>query len=269
MVAAVSDRASAWRLIERFAQTWGNPLCKGDGYSEAELMTAEQRLGLRLPTALREAYVMFGRRQDLVGPPDGLRPLLSPERLYTQKLHAAGGIELLIFHSENYGCWDCGIRLTDLDLPDPPTVFWNTCGDDDCQTFGAVWLDRLSIACIEIVLTQSLLSDDPALCRRGQLQAHDLDILECTFPRLGLPTYPVSRPPCASGSDWFVGDDVLLRLERYVGTRGDVGSSFDIPSWNRPHTCADLDIRGRTAEAADAAVAQLPRDWFDWPGRSR
>lgn len=267
MAAAVSDRASAWRFIQRFTQEWGRwPLGEDDGYSEAELEAAEQRLGLRLPTALREAYAMFGRREDLVGSPEGLFPLLRPDQLYAQKLFAADGIELLIYHTEGYGCWRCGIRLTDLQLPDPPTVFWNTCGDDECQTTGVAWLDRLSTSCVEIVLTQWRLPGHE-LHHMGELRADDLSVLERSFPRLGLPTYPVSRPSCAPGTDWFVGDDVLLRLDRYIGTRGDAGSSGAIPSWRRPFACAGLEVRGRTAEAADAVVAQLPKDWFRWPGR--
>lgn len=227
---------------------------------------AEQRLGLRLPAALREAYALFGRREDLVGSPEGLFPLLRPEQLKTEKLFAADGIELLIYHTGIPGCWECGIRVTDLQLPDPPTVFLNSCADEDCQTTGVAWLDRLSTACVEIALTQwRPLGHE--LHRRGELRADDLSVLERNFPRLGLPTYPVSRPSCAPGADWFLGDDVLLRLDRYIGTRGDAGSAHDIPSSFRPFACADFEVRGRTAAAVDTVIAQLPKDWFRWPGR--
>jgi hypothetical protein len=154
------------------------------------------------------------------------------------ELFAPDGVELLIYRGENYGCWSCGIRLLDLGLVDPPTVFWNTCGDDECQTTGVVWLDSFSTACVEMVLTESMLPSDQTLCRTGELCAEEIPVLERTFPKLGLPTYPVTRPPCEPGITWFGGDDVLLRLHRYIGTRGDAGSGSSLSSWDRPLACA-------------------------------
>ena len=62
----------AWRFIRGFADAWLTPLRDGDGYSQAELNAAEDRLGLKLPTALREAYMLFGKRADLCGTQDFL-----------------------------------------------------------------------------------------------------------------------------------------------------------------------------------------------------
>ncbi|MFI5875092.1 hypothetical protein ACIBAH_22045 [Streptomyces sp. NPDC051445] len=58
--AALRDRAEAWRFIAGFAAYWGQPLKPGDGWSSVEVETAERRLGLALPTALREAYRSSG-----------------------------------------------------------------------------------------------------------------------------------------------------------------------------------------------------------------
>ena len=53
----------------------------GDGYDEATLQAAEARLGLRLPTTLRNFYLAWGRRRELLyGGPH----LLSPDELVLQ-----------------------------------------------------------------------------------------------------------------------------------------------------------------------------------------
>ena len=41
------------------------PLAPGDGVAEAEIAAAEARLGLKLPTVLREFYALVGRRKDI------------------------------------------------------------------------------------------------------------------------------------------------------------------------------------------------------------
>lgn len=51
--------------IADFAADWRAPLRAEDGYDAEALDAAERRLGVRLPTALREAYALFGRRDDL------------------------------------------------------------------------------------------------------------------------------------------------------------------------------------------------------------
>src|SRR5262249_49550651 len=57
---------------------WTRPLARGDGYDEDLLWVAGERLGERLPAALRDAYLLFGRRADLTACQD---PLLPPDRL--------------------------------------------------------------------------------------------------------------------------------------------------------------------------------------------
>lgn len=69
----LGDRQRVWGFIAEFAAAWARPLSPGDGYSEDVLWAVGERLGVRLPAALREAYLLFGRRSDLTAQQDPLR----------------------------------------------------------------------------------------------------------------------------------------------------------------------------------------------------
>ncbi|WP_308294009.1 SMI1/KNR4 family protein [Streptomyces sp. UNOC14_S4] len=111
----VEDRSGAWAFIQGFAAHWtGADLGSDDGWTEAELAAAEKRLGVRLPAALREAYLLFGRRQDLTSNHD---VLLGPAELYVDDVK-----EALVFRHENQGAASWGILLDSLQ-DDDPAVF--------------------------------------------------------------------------------------------------------------------------------------------------
>jgi hypothetical protein len=251
------DKDSAWTFIRRFADAWMTPLRDGDGCTQAELNTAEDRLGFTLPTALREAYTLFGNRADLCGTADRLIPL---NELYVDD-HAG----LLIYNVEDQGCWTCGIRLIDLDADDPPTFHVPACSDKECGK-GIAWLERLSTACIEVVLAGSPPSTDETLWRRGELLREEIAVLENTFPRLALPPYPIEQRRCTSSEHWYASEDVVLHLSLNPD-RDDPSSEnewVDDPWPQRPGSRATLHARGRTAEAADAIREALPKEWFHW-----
>src|SRR6185312_3951749 len=73
--AGLGDRGQAWDFIQRFAAAWAAPLEPGDGVSRDVWRAAEQRLGTALPAALREAYLLVGRRPDLTAGQDRLLQL--------------------------------------------------------------------------------------------------------------------------------------------------------------------------------------------------
>lgn len=79
LAAGLQDRHRAWKFIQDFAQAWLTPLRDEDGYSGEELNAAEERLGFKLPAALREAYMLFGKRADLCGT---MNLPKAPDRLY-------------------------------------------------------------------------------------------------------------------------------------------------------------------------------------------
>lgn len=70
----LDDRRQAWDFIGRFAAEWAAPLAAGDGVSRDVWRAAEQHIGAELPAALREAYLLFGRRPDLMARQDRLVP---------------------------------------------------------------------------------------------------------------------------------------------------------------------------------------------------
>ncbi|MEV4534085.1 hypothetical protein AB0J82_09660 [Asanoa sp. NPDC049518] len=52
--------ADVWRFIRSFAAEWAEPIREADDVTRAELDEAEQRLGVRLPEVIREAYQLIG-----------------------------------------------------------------------------------------------------------------------------------------------------------------------------------------------------------------
>lgn len=204
-----------------------SPLGQDDGCGEAELAAAEDRLGLRLPAALREAYGLFGRRADLTSNQD---ELLSPDELDVDE---AG--EVLVFRVENQACASWGVPLADVDAADPPVVMRLDLEDKQAESWDA-WLDRFSLACVEMVLSESLFSDDE-LAGHRELTEQDVALVEQLYARLPMPEYPVSRT--VPGIRWFAGPDLVLREDgRQV-----------------------LWVRGRTAESVEEVLHALPGEW--------
>ena len=111
VAASLGSRQGAWRFIRRFAQSWLTPLTDEDGWTEDDLRAAERRLGLRLPPAIREAYALFGRRQDLTSVQDRL---LDPDQL---EVDVTG--EVLIYRVENQSVAVWGVPLAAMEQPDP------------------------------------------------------------------------------------------------------------------------------------------------------
>jgi hypothetical protein len=110
LAAGILDRRGAWEFVRGFAAAWSAPIRDGDGYDGSELAATEERLGFRLPAALREAYALFGLRKDLNGTMHRLLPL--------EDLGVWEPGDLLSYHAENQGVWGCGVRLADLqELP--------------------------------------------------------------------------------------------------------------------------------------------------------
>lgn len=222
MHAALRSRAEAWRFLTDFAAYWRAPLQAGDGYDSVVLDAAEQRLGLRLPPALREAYMLLGRRDDLCRYQDRL---LRPE-----ELHVYEGA--LVYHAENQGVAHWGVLLGDLDAEDPPAVRRPDLADKAAESWEP-WTGRLSVALVELVMSETALYDGD-----GQSDGADLpDGVLGMFEPL-----PALLPEGNGyGSAWFLGDDVLVHV--YDGC------------W--------LTVRAQSSEALDAVRDAVPGDWVN------
>ena len=228
LASAIGTREDTWLFIRDFADGWLSPLGADDGCGEDELAAVEQRLGVRLPAAIREAYALLGKRPDLTSNHDCL---LSPEEIdvdYTE--------EALIFRTENQGAASWGVPLDQLHEADPPVAIRMHMADWHDESWDA-WLPRFSLACVEIVLSESLHSST-ALRGFKRQTADDTRLLEERFAPLPLPEYPTSQtavPPIR----WYAGPDVLLRDDQRV----------------------HLWARARTPVALEDARHALPGDW--------
>ncbi|MGW9448791.1 SMI1/KNR4 family protein [Streptomyces sp. NPDC055632] len=223
----VEGRSGAWAFIQDFAAHWvGAALGSGDGWTEADLDAAEVRLGLQLPTALREAYVLFGRRRDLTSNHD---VLLGPAELYVDDAK-----EALVFRHENQGAASWGILLDSLQDDDPAVSVRLDLADKSAERWEE-WLERLSLCFVEIALSESLRADEE-LCDFLDPDDDSLELLETNFVRLPFPAYPVGEE-----TRWFLGRDVIVR--------DDDGAA--------------VLARGRTAEAVDRVRDLIPGDWLN------
>ncbi|MER6809848.1 hypothetical protein ABT299_11255 [Spirillospora sp. NPDC000708] len=187
---ALHDRAAAWTFIREFAAGWGLPLGREDGTPEAELAEAEDRLGLRLPAAVREAYALLGRRPDLHS---NLDTLLSPGELVVE--HGA-----LVFREENQGAALWGVMLGDLGRDDPPVHVRQDLADKYAELWEP-WTDRFSPAVLEIVLAESTQGPEE-LCDARDLAPGEDDELARRFALVPFPS--------ESGQNFYTAPGVLL-----------------------------------------------------------
>ncbi|MHB9849042.1 hypothetical protein ACSYGO_07320 [Streptomyces krungchingensis] len=125
--------------------------------------------------ALHEFYARAGGRPDLVANQD---PLLPPHQVFVHD--ECGGV--LAFRSENQGCAFWGVRLTDLDLDDPPVLV-------QARDGWVPFVDRVSLACVELVLSEALFGGEGRLYNACELPADLLGAVPEHFQRVKLPDY--------------------------------------------------------------------------------
>ena len=224
----VPDRGRAWAFIRGFAAAWDEPLTEDDGTPAAELARAEATFGCSLPAALREVYMLLGLRSSLVANQD---PLLPPAEIFVHD--QCGGV--LVFRSENQGCAFWGVRLNDLDQDDPPVFVQARHG-------WVPFLDRVSLACVELVLNEALFGGGGRLYNACELPADLLEAVPERFQRVALPDYPMWTGPEDFPVRWFSAPGQLLRLD-----------GLDAHSW--------LHVRGRTRADLEAICETVPGRW--------
>jgi hypothetical protein len=201
LAAGLGDVGAAWRFIRRFAERYATPVRAGDGYAENELRAAEDRLGHALPTALRQAYALIGKRDDLTSVQNHL---LAPGDLWIDETG-----QVLVFRVENQHVAEWGVPLAAADDPDPPVVF--RLPSNNAPPWRP-FLDRLSVAWVEMVLWEWMLASDDLtdIDNRGLDQAA-VRTLETRFRQLPMPAYPLWPEPDGPAVRWFLSDGALLR----------------------------------------------------------
>ncbi|MGW1847527.1 SMI1/KNR4 family protein [Streptomyces sp. NPDC001966] len=232
LAAGTESRGGAWQFIRGFVANWSVPLGDADGWTEADLVAAEERLGFRLPRALRDGYLLFGRRRDLTRNHD---VLLSPS-----ELHVDDSEEVLVFRHENQGAASWGILLEALGEEDPAVFIRADLADKAAERWEG-WLERLSLAFIDIILSEFLQADDEYGDFLDDFDDQGIETLERLCTRLPFPAYPVGE--AEPGIRWFLGDDVLVR---------DDGGMVVL-------------ARGRTEEGINGIRDLIPGDWLNDP----
>jgi hypothetical protein len=222
----VRDAAGSWRFLRRFAARYATAIAPGDGRDEEELRAAETRLGFPLPASLRAVYELIGKRHDLTRSQDRL---LGPDQV-----HVDDTGQVLVFRVENQDVAQWGVPLSAVAEPDPPVVFRLRQAERMWQPF----LERVSLASVEMVLSEWLLSGDTFTNDR-ELDDDAVAVLEKQFRRLPMPDYP-----CWAGPDrptrWFDGFGTVLRE--------------DAETW--------LWVRAASADGVAAVRHALPGVWL-------
>ncbi|MEU2619461.1 SMI1/KNR4 family protein [Streptomyces sp. NPDC007157] len=195
----VRTRSQAWDFVHWFAGEWlGRPLEPEDGCAVEELAAAEAGLGFELPVALREGYALFGRRDDLTRQQD---PLVPPSGLYVDD--ALGGV--LVFRRENQDCAYWGIPLVEIEQDDPLVVV-------ESQQGWIPFFDRMSLAWVELVLSESLFGADSHYDACELPDALVLS-LHTRYARVDLPDHPMWASEDDSPVRWYAAPGRLVRRD--------------------------------------------------------
>lgn len=117
--ARLAKREDRWPLLKGWAVAWCDSFQASDGYFEAELDQAEERLCLELPASLKELYRFAGHRLTKMND-----PLMKPEELDVVQ-------NVLPFWAENQYVVTWGVKADDLASDDPPvSVDLNGCDSE-------------------------------------------------------------------------------------------------------------------------------------------
>jgi hypothetical protein len=224
----VTNRSQAWDFVRWFAGEWtGRPLQPEDGCAMDELIAAECGLGFEIPAALREGYALFGRREDLTRQQD---PLVAPAGLYVDD--ALGGV--LVFRRENQDCASWAIPLAQIEQDDPPVVVESHQG-------WIPFLQRMSLAWVELVLSESLFGAD-SLYDACELPDALVPSLHARYARVDLPDHPMWASEEGSPVRWYAAPGRLLRRD-----------GLQELCW--------IHARGRAVADLEAIRADLPGSW--------
>ena len=200
-----ANRESRWMLVLRFVDFWSRPIAPGDGYSEADIEQCERELGHRLPAALREWYLIAGRRRDLWSQQDRLT---TPNELFQFGRHE----NHLVFYAENQGCEVWGVRDSDILLEDPPVYRLK---EDPCQVSPSV-----SAFAIQTLLREKIMG---APCCGWQDFWEQRRLLADLGSQYSLCDLPLTYWSVMEPLRFYEGEDILLMTHAdqwlFVGAR--------------------------------------------------
>ncbi|GAA4607801.1 hypothetical protein BJY16_006521 [Actinoplanes octamycinicus] len=191
-------------FLRRFTRAWNLP-------AESKGLPRDGAV----PAALREAYA--------------IGDLLDPRALEVQG-------EVLVFHYADPMITETrwGIPLDTVDQADPPVVI-------DTGGGWQPYLDRVSLACVDVALTAVIQEHDEELCNACELPAELVGPALAAFDRVPLPDLPMWIDVEESPVRWWSRPGQLLR------THGEGG----VWLWASAQTRADLDAMYAALPGAD------------------
>jgi hypothetical protein len=217
-------RTDVWRFIQDFAARWARPITDADGFPEETLDLAEAALGVRLPAAVREAYRLLGRREDLTS---GNGKLYPPDQLGYDAT-----ADVLVFRAAHQAVAYFGVSLADKATPDPPVLLYTTYADKTQESWEP-FMDRFSLACVDLVLWE-MVEAGPYSDGRDETDDDHATLAGDLTP------VPCPHYPDDFGSRWYVSADTILRRD---------------PGW--------IALAARTPEALDAFRRAHPGNWVN------
>ena len=196
--ARLSTRQDRWSLLKDFIAEWHRPLEDGDGYSAAEIDAAEQRLGLKLPVALRECYGLAGKFLEAFSvDPYAFTPL-------NELGFEEDDREILWLFAETQAIVSWGIRQQDLTQDDPPVYSDNSYASAELLLSN----ETFSEFALQAVVHQTTCFSEFGGNASGEKNTANTVI--ANFQPLGLPSWTWPSQP----AQLYGGDDVLIELDR-------------------------------------------------------
>lgn len=157
-----SNFTDCYADLKSFVAEWHRPVELSDGYTGSEVAEAEDRLGIRIPEALREFYLSMGKNKDFSYTQNCMS---SPAYLKVDNSPFGKVIE---FRRENQAGWFYFMRYDDASVSDPPVLFrWDEEGD---------WVETngvLSDCLIQMVYTEIYWSAKKSYRAGGWIQEGD------------------------------------------------------------------------------------------------
>ncbi len=196
--ARLSTREDRWSLLKDFIAEWHGPLQPGDGYSESEIDAAEQRLGLKLPEALRELYGFAGKFIETFSVDPYAFTALNELNIEEDDN------EMLWLFAETQAIVDWGVRRQDLTQADPPVYSENSYASAELLLANRMFSEFV----LQVVVHQTACFTEIGGNASGKEDT--ANIVFANFQPLGLPSW---RWP-SDQAQFYGSDDVLIELDR-------------------------------------------------------
>jgi uncharacterized protein (TIGR02996 family) len=218
---SIDPESLAWFNTLRYRTAFAalaRPLTPSNGVPEKRVAQAEHRLGVRLPRALRDYYLLAGRCDRLNQANDRLLP---PEDWEL----ASGKIAFLV---ENQGVALAGVRADDPAGDDPP-VFWGYLDEDDRPDWHR-HQGRCSDFLVINLYQQAVLG---GMKYRGQanIDAEDLAQIQTTWPFIGEGYVDAfgkdGQAVCVQGPELYVGGRTRKDFNAIVAAFSQMGVSIE------------------------------------------